>query len=261
MKATNTMKLKNIQLAALTCAVILGSAAVSQAALIVSEDFSYADGGLSGQNGGTGFGSNVWFQTSTNVTGGVAGGTGNASARRNFAASLGTTGTIWVSFDWGNSAKPTENGSYGGLTFYEGQADFDANQRFLIGNTWPGSGHDVWQLTNATPTTELNYPSMKSAVAKLDLGAGTVSLWLGATGSPVDVSGPAVASASGLALANLQGIRINGQDFGGSVAQSFDNLLIGTTMADVNAVPEPSSLALLLFGGMFMWLFNGRRGK
>jgi hypothetical protein len=32
-------------------------------------------------------------------------------------------------------------------------------------------------------------------------------------------------------------------------------------MADVNAVPEPSSLALLLFGGMFMWLFNGRRGK
>jgi hypothetical protein len=252
------MKLKNnIMTVTLTCVSLLASAAMSNAAVIIADNFSYADGGLGGQNGGTGFGSNVWFQTTTNVSGGVAGGTGDSSARRNFAASLGTTGTIWVSFDWGNSAKPTENGSYGGLTFYETQADSDANQRFLIGNTWPGSGHDVWRLTNATPTVELNYTGMKTAVAKLDLGAGTVSLWLGATGSPVDVSGTAVATASGLNLANLQGIRINGADFGGTgVAQSFDNLIIGTTMFDVDAIPEPSSA---LLGGLGLLALLRRR--
>jgi hypothetical protein len=98
---------------------------------------------------------------------------------------------------------------------------------------------------------------MKTAVAKLDLGAGTVSLWLGATGSPVDVSGTAVATASGLNLANLQGIRINGADFGGTgVAQSFDNLIIGTTMFDVDAIPEPSSA---LLGGLGLLALLRRR--
>lgn len=255
------MKIKHTPLAALTCAALLGSATLSQATLIIAEDFSYADGGLGGQSGGTGFGAHVWFATSTSVTSGVAGGGGDASARRNFAASLGVTGTIWVSFDWGNSAKPTENGSYGGLTFYQTQADFDANERFLIGNTWPGSGHDVWQMTNnAAPTTELNYPGMKTAVVQLDLGAGTASLWVGAAGAPVDVSGAANATATGLPLANLQGIRINGTDTGGSgVAQSFDNLLIGTTMADVAAVPEAGTAGLLAFG--LLLLRRLRRGR
>ena len=244
------MKIKHTPLAALTCAAFLGSATLSQATLIIAEDFSYADGGLGGQGGGTGFGAHVWFATSTGVTGGVAGGGGDSAARRNFAASLGTAGTIWVSFDWGNSSKPTENGSYGGLTFYETQADFDANERFLIGNTWPGAGHDVWRMTNNLgPTTELNYSGMKTAVAKLDLGAGTASLWVGPVGSPVDVSGTAMATSSGLALTNLQGIRINGVDLGGGgVAQSFDNLLIGTDMTDVAAVPEAGTAGLLTLG-------------
>ena len=60
------MKLKNIPLAALTCALLLGSAALSQANVIVSEDFSYADGALNGQNGGTGF-SNAWSSRSMSV--------------------------------------------------------------------------------------------------------------------------------------------------------------------------------------------------
>lgn len=243
------MQRTSTSFAALTCAAFLGSATLSQATLIIGETFDNA-GPLSGQNGGMGFGAHVWFATSTSVTGGVAGGGGDSSARRNFEVSLGTTGTIWVSFDWGYSAKPTENGSYGGLTFYETQADVDANERFLIGNTWPGAGHDVWRMTNnLAPTTELNYPGMKTAVAKLDLGAGTASLWVGPAGSPVDVSGAAMATASGLALTNLHGIRINGVDLGGGgVAQSFDNLFIGTEMSDVAAVPEAGTAGLLTLG-------------
>jgi autotransporter-associated beta strand protein len=78
---------------------------------------------------------------------------------------------------------------------------------------------------------------MKSGVAKFDLGAGTVSLWVRAVGSTIDVSGPADASVSGVSLAGIQGIRING--YNGSASQSFDNLIIGTTLADVNATDTP----------------------
>jgi hypothetical protein len=243
--------------AVLTLATLFGSASLSHATVLVSDNFNYPNGGLNLQNGGTGWGGNVWFNTSANVTNGVAGGTGDSTAKRNFAASLGSTGTIWVSFDWGNSAAPTENSSYGGLTFYNGTSD-GGTESFLIGNTWPGTGHGLWRMTGSAATTELNYPGMKTAVAKLDLAAGTASLWVGATGSPVDVSGAAMATATGLNLANLGGVRILGADFGGSVSQSFDNLVIGTDMTDVAAVPEPS--AALLGGLGLIAALLARRG-
>jgi autotransporter-associated beta strand protein len=228
------MNLKNRPLAALTCASFLGSAALSQADLLVSEDFSYSDGGLNGQNGGTGF-SNAWT-SSANVSGGVV--TANNVATRSLSAPFADSGTLWISFDWGYSAKPSENGSYGGLTFFVG-----GSEKFLIGNTWPGSGHDVWLMNNATPTSAPNYPGMQTAVAKITLGAGatsTVELWVGPTDSPVDVSGPPLTTATGRELAGVDGIRINGVDFGnGANNQSFDNLRIGTTLADVDATDTP----------------------
>jgi autotransporter-associated beta strand protein len=222
---------------ALACASLVGSAALSQAEVLVADDFSYADGGLSGQAGGTGFGGNVWFDTSTNVSGGVAGGTGDSHAKRNLAASLGTTGIIWVRFDWGSSEPPAEWNSYGGLTFYNGTSD-GGTESFLIGNPWAyAPTQTYWNIsagTGSPNTTVPNFPGMKSGVAKLDLGAGTVSLWVGATGSTIDVGGTADAWASGLSLANIQGIRINGWS-GNSAFQSFDNLIIASTMADVDA--------------------------
>jgi hypothetical protein len=53
------MQLKKSHLAALTCAAFLGTTTLSQAAVLVSEDFSYGDGGLNMQGGGTGFGRGV----------------------------------------------------------------------------------------------------------------------------------------------------------------------------------------------------------
>jgi autotransporter-associated beta strand protein len=232
------MKLKNTPLAALTCASLLGSAALSQADVLVSDDFgSYADGALNGANGGTGF-SDAW-NSPINVGSGIVG--GNAPSFRNFTGNtFGNSGTLWVSFDWGYNSKPTENGSYGGLTFYAG-----GGERFLIGNTWPGSGHDVWRMSNGGTTTELNYPVMKTAVAKITLGAGstsTVELWVGPTGYPVDVSGPALATVTTANLEGVDGIRIMGQDFGG-VNSAFDNFVIGETAADVDATETPPIVA------------------
>ena len=231
------MKLKNSPLAALACAAILGSAALSQAGVIVSENFSYGDGGLNGQNGGTGFGANTWFNSNSSVTGGVAAGGGDSSSKRNFAASLGTTGTIWVRFDWGSSEAPAEWNSYGGLTFYNGTSD-GGTESFLLGNPWAYAPTQTrWNISSGSgsPNTTIpNHPGMKSGVAKLDLGAGTVSMWVGAAGTTIDVGRNPDASASGLNLANIQGIRINGYS-GNSASQNFDNLIIGTTVADVDA--------------------------
>lgn len=245
------MRRTKTHLAAMTGACLLGSALLSQAAIIVSEDFSYGDGGLNGQSGGTGF-STSW-SSSSSVSGGIA--TGTSDSTRDLSTAFAASGTLWVSFDWGYSGDPTENGSYGGITFYIG-----GSEKFLIGNTWPGTGHDVWQMNGSAQTAVTNYGGMKTGVARITLGAGatsTVELWVGATGSPVDVSGPAIATSTGRELAGVDRIRINGQDFGYSNPQSFDNLLIGTTMADVDAVPEPS--AALLGGLGLLGLLRRRR--
>lgn len=237
------MKLKNNKFTALTYAALLGSAVLSHAAIIISEDFSYGNGGLNGQNGGTGF-SNAWTST-TNVTAGVA--TGNEGSRRDFVGNeFASTGTIWLSFDFGFSGAPAENGSYGGLTFYTNGAE-----NFLIGNTWPTVGHDVWGMNGVGVSSE-SIVGMKAAVARIQLGTGATSivdLWVGATGSPVDVSGAALLTSTGRDLDGVNGIRINGHDFVNGTSQSIDNIVIATTMGEVNAIPEPSAA---LLGGLGM---------
>ena len=195
----------------LVLASIAMFATLSQAIVLVSEDFGYSDGALNGQNGGTGF-SGAWT-SNTNVTGGVA--TGNNVSTRNLAAPAPSTGTLWLSFDWGFSAQPTGGNSYGGLTFFAG-----STERFLIGNTFPfvTGGYDLWQMNNVAPglsaqTSVTNYPVMKTGVARITLGVGatsTVDLWVGPTGSPVDVTGAPMATSTNRDLAGIDSIRING---------------------------------------------------
>jgi hypothetical protein len=247
------MKQNKLTIAALAAVAILGLAAQSQATVIIAEDFSYADGGLIWQGGGTGFGGNVWFDTSVNVAGGVVTGGGDSHAKRNFADTLGdsagATATVWVRFDWGHSAAVPQNSGYGGLTFYTGTSD-GGTENFLIGNPWWNQPTDTeWCISGGTGDnfTGIVSSGMKSGVAKFDLGAGTVSLWVGATGTTIDVSGTADASVSGISLAGIKGIRING--YNGSASQSFDNLIIGTDVSDVAAtIPEPSTLTLVGLG-------------
>jgi hypothetical protein len=239
---------------ALASVALLHSASLSHAAVLVSENFTYDNGALTGKNGGTGF-SNAWQTTGLSVTTGVA--TGNADARRDFIGNpFGTSGIIWLSFDWGFASQPGENGSYGGLTFY-----INGSETFLIGNTWPTVGHDKWSMSGAGVSSEINYGGMKTGVARITLGTGatsTVDLWVGATGAPVDVSGAALLRSTTANMAGVNGIRIGGADFGSNNAnQSFDNLIIGTTMADVSAIPEPS--AALLGGLSALALLRRRR--
>jgi|LakMenEpi03Aug12_release.lakeMendotaPanAssembly.Ray.scaffolds.fasta_scaffold21287_12 hypothetical protein len=259
------MKRKNTRLAVLTCAAFVGTAALSQAAVIIADDFSYGNGGLSGQNGGTGWGSNVWFAANVTVSSGVAvGSAGNwdQAQKRNFADTLGDSATVnltdilWLRFDWGHSATIGQNTGYGGLTFYTGTSD-GGSENFLIGNPWwNNTGDTEWTISAGSGDnyTGISNGGMKSGLAKMDLTAGTVSLWVRAIGTTIDVSDPADASVSGLSLGGIKGIRING--YNGSQSQSFDNLTIATTLSEVNAVPETSTA---LLGGLGLLALLRRR--
>ena len=212
---------------ALTFASFLGSATLSRAEVIVSEDFTYADGGLNGQGGGKGF-RDTWV-SGIDLAGGVP--TGNSASTRGLATPFPSSGTLWLSFDWGFAANPHPQAQFGGITFFEGGAE-----RHLIGDVWDTG---VWGLNGGAATSEPNHGGMKTGVAKITLGTGaasTVELWVGPTGSPVDVSGAPLATATGRDLDGVDSIRIMGSSFDANINQSFDNLLIGTAAADVDAV-------------------------
>ncbi len=238
---------------ALASVALLHSASLSQAAVIIQDNFNYADGGLQWNGGGIGWGSNVWFESNSNVSGGVAQGGGNSASKRNFDATLGAsalannTDVLWVRFDWGHSAAISQNTGYGGLTFYTGTSD-GGSENFLIGNPWWNvPGDTEWTISGGSGDqfSGISSNGMKSGLARFDITAGSVSLWVRATGSTIDVTDPADASVTGLSLGGIQGIRING--FNDTASQSFDNLTIATTLADVNAIPEPSAA---LLGGL-----------
>jgi autotransporter-associated beta strand protein len=235
------MKLKNTPLTSLICVSLLSSAALSQGGVLWSDNFNgYSNGGLRHQGGGgsgvfgsPGWGGNSWFggDGGVNVTSGVVNGNGNArhGLTQTFAATVGASGTLWLSFDWGHDSANTTN-TYGGITF------FGANERALIGNTWNAA---TWNVTNANTNTAPSSIGIKTAVAKITLGAGaaddTIDLWVGPTDSPVDVSGPAMIRSTNLELGDVDQIRIMGNN-----PQTFDNLVIGEFMGDVDAtVPPP----------------------
>jgi len=223
---------------ALTCASLLGSAALSQAEVLVSEDFTYANGALNGQNGGTGFSAAWSNSTSVNVTGGAVVSTGgNNPSFRNLSTAFGNSGTLWVSFDWGHNTGAV---GYGGLTLWAGLTEVG-----LIGDVYNGT----WQVNGAGASSTSALSSLKTGVARITLGAGatsTIDLWVGPTGSPVDVSGPVVSTLSGLTLEGVDNIRIMGDS-----AQSFDNLIIGTTIADVDAFTSESGTWTNAAGGLW----------
>jgi autotransporter-associated beta strand protein len=212
---------------ALTFSSLLGSTASSRAELLVAEDFTYADGGLNGQNGGKGL-REAWNST-VHLAGGVP--TGNSASTRGLVTSFPSSGTLWLSFDWGFASNPHPQSQFGGITFFEGNME-----RCLIGDVWDTG---VWSVNGGSATSETNHGGMKTGVAKITLGAGetsTVELWVGPIGSPVDVSGAPIATATGRDLDGVDSLRIMGSSFDANINQSFDNLLIGTTVADVDAI-------------------------
>lgn len=212
--------------------------------IIASDDFSYGDGGLVGNNGGIGF-SDAWSGGSFNVSGGTV--TGDGNAFRTLSTPLGNSGVVWLSFDWGFAGDST---TYGGVSLFIG-----SSEQAIIGDTF---GQKVWSIAGynvpvpplvAGNSAVSNISGVRTAVAKLTLGTGTsgmIDLWVGDNAiDPVDVSDTTHLTVTGFALANIDVVRL-----GTGANSTYDNLILATTASEVGAVPEPSSLALLGLGGL-----------
>jgi hypothetical protein len=244
------MKQKNTHLAVLTCAAFLGSAALSKGVVLWSNSFDGDNADVQYDSVGPGWPGNYFDQQggTVSIVSGVMTTNGFAAIKADtnttFSATVGATGTLWLSFDWGQN---TQQSSWGGLTFFGSSL----NELGKIGNT-DNSG--FWNTGNATPTSIISTQGMRTGVARIVLGGAgnsTVDLWVGATGSPVNVSGAALATATNMNLGDTRYFRFMGGD-----AQTLDNFVVGTTMADVDAVPEPTSA---LLGGLGLLALLRRR--
>lgn len=247
----------------LVCALAV-TAPLLKADLLVQETFSYANGALDGQNGGTGF-AGAWSGAAARwtVADGVAkvGGTGNGSVTRELnKISLSTNNTVYFSFDLTvlssgatapmNDALAFEgwNGtstvSLFGLGIAHNATTTQVRSTYSTSTTPNGTynnfGNDALLTGGATNTlvVKLSYtPNSTSA---------TLSFWM----NPEKETDATFRSVNILVDQNLQSISslvLRRQDgtAAGAVGTSFDNIRIGTDWDSVTAstIPEPGVFA------------------
>jgi hypothetical protein len=264
-------------------AVLFITASTSAAALLVYEGFDYDVGeDLTGKSDGIGFGSNAWT-SGTGITtseteiasGSLPSGslvtTGNSAGSdksgknadlRNFAGSY-DSGVIWTSF----LVKPVDFRT----------ADFE-NIRFgmagSLGNplvTTVASGSDNrWALrafglnvTLATAADPITLNQTYLMVTKLTFNSNVsndnVDFWI----DPDLNSEPSTTSASYIGSNDTQNFgSITGLNFyaASNGKADFDEIRLGDSFGDVAAaIPEPSTVVLVLLGGLAALLLLHRR--
>ena len=242
----------------------------SQAALIATENFDYADGNVAGQTGGTGwnyertneagapaqtasnwnntFGSQTQIVSSALVTsgngahrefGGVTEGTGSTSNEREGA--FRADGVFFFSVSY----TPTTANQWGGVS----SLDF-GTERIFWGAPGGGNGGNFFGIdvvgsgqTNSTISVVTG--QTYTLIGMLDFDSDLLGLWVNPDGadtaSSFDVSRAYTGTnwSSSLRLASGH-------------TSTWDNLRVGTTFADVLPVPEPSTSLLGLAGAALL---------
>ncbi len=238
----------------------------SAQAQLFQEGFNYVSGsGLNGLGSWTGGNNNITIGNANLTYPGLQNLGGNdlsinsgvsaGSIAENFTATAVTSGSVYYSFLAQCTALPTANqyltsllptgatgpnGSGDALGFYVGQQT--AGSTYRVGIRSGGSG--------ATYTTSGTFTvgTVNLFVLQYTFG-GNVSLYVNPTpgdSQPV----PNVTFLAGVSAANLQVLGFKAQSAATAGNWLFDNLMIGTTWADVtpSPAPEPSTIALAGLG-------------
>ena len=256
-------------------AAMIGSAS---AVVIAADDFSYPDGGLSGQNGGTGWDSLGWANRSVlggnnvvdatdAVLSGVASASGdNVSAAgadpfgdqavtfRSLGSTVAETGGTWVTVDMAFTA-----GAHGSafVSIFLGLGDPPATGDPTSGSAWSVGeqwGSDKWSIGSASysgVTASTDSAALDTLLFKIDHDLGVTGLWV----NPADGALGAADAETNLAPGSFNSVMFRAGGQGGTTRTvAFDNLILATELVDVHTVPEPSSSALLGLAGLALIL-------
>jgi hypothetical protein len=242
------------------CSLSVLSAAPASAQLILAEDFSYSDGPLAGANGGLNW-STAWNLSAggtgtLNVQGGeVLAGLPTADGRNalRFTTANGWAGdatALWFSMRVTNQG--AEFASVGLRPDFAVVTIGMANGFFNVNG-------------NATPLAAVDGVEylLVGRLTRNDAGNDTLDMWV----NPTSAGDPILGSSSGSFLPGghtaISTVLFGANNSAGPAASArFDDLLVGSTFADVvpTAIPEPGSMALCGLGlaGFVAWRRRAR---
>lgn len=229
---------KMIYALAASCALWL--TAPSSATILASDDFSYADGALAGQSGGTGW-AGEWFGNG-NVAASSAVTLPEDPAYRQLNSLIShTAGTsVYAAFD---IATPIDVPlTYIGLSFLN---EFGGEEVF-IGKTYFESSFGIdWTGYGAIASGSL--ATSARLVAEFMFGAvsTTINLYIDPTGYASTAAVSFTADTASLGD-NWGYVRLASGGPNDPIQGTFDNLVIATDKTQVG-IPEPSSLLMFLF--------------
>ena len=225
----------------------------AQATLLFSDGFNYNTGNLVGNGAWTGGASTGQQIVSGNLTyAGLPDLGGNELEIINGAAQTAyaqfanqTSGQIYYSFLFNATAVNSANNYFTamnpGTSTPNGSSDAIDAYFYSSGKMEVrGAGSGAYAGTGTALTTGQTY----LIVEEIDLTAETVSLWIDPSSSTFGTLTPPTP----IATTNTTATAIDNVGFKAQTAAGgpfyIDNLLIGTTWADVTSIPEPATFAL-----------------
>lgn len=254
-----------------------------RADVVLQDDFNYPDGRLVDVSGG------VWTvhssgANSLNIVGGGAvifqpdASSGHEDVNRLFTQAFDpatdNSSQIYAGFTAKFLAVPYDGGtstvgSY--FAHFKSSAGSVFYSRIGAGTWGAEAGKFRLGISNSgwSPIASVAYPEdlelgvTYELIVRLDLATDQSTLWI----NPADASSPSVTatdtfSYSGTinAFALRQGTTGSSPSIGAPGTIAVDNLRVGTSFAEVRAVPEPTTWALLVLGGSALMLGRKRRG-
>lgn len=264
-------------------AALAAAAPLAQADILLTEDFSYADGSLLTLSG------NAWRNHSGSVPMAVLGGqavidqgttaTGREDLNRllstSFDPAVDNTTAIYGSFSVNFSALPPAPGSntYGSYFFHlksNAANEFYGRIGANIEGAAPGSfriavANESWSTANTVEyPLDLALNTTYTVAFKFDLATDKATLWIDPTSEAslsISAADPVTYAVGRIEAAALrQGTTGTSPNDGAPGALLIDNLIIGTSFTEsVTIVPEPSTWALLGLGATGLLLAARRR--
>jgi hypothetical protein len=245
----------------------------ASASVLLTDTFSYTNGGLVAQSGGNWTnlsGTGTLLQVSGGEVASIAHGSGSREdATRVFTASPIATGNdVYSSFSFTVNTAPSAGSEY----FYAVHDAAASNFRgrvFLSAPTTSGFRIGVSNSTGTASvfTSDLVAGQTYFAVVRHSNTTGVNSaLWIGSSLSAIATVGsstPTITASDALGTLISFSRTVIRQGNGISVSNSlnFDNLVIGNTFSDVapSAIPEPSTYAAILGGVALLGVAARRR--